>query len=493
MAASSSFESATRGTLRWITSQLIDGQWVAGEGEPFPIVNPATEEVLCEMAAGSISQVDAAVESARRTFATAEWADPQFRRGCLHRLADLVERDAEKLGATLTEEIGSPVANRFNQVDVCAVYLRWYAEAAVVDRTRRLPPMPGMVDTENVIAMRPAGVVATILAYNYPLFLLVTKIGAIMAAGCTTVVMPSQQAPLAVLLTGELMREAGFPKGAVNILTGPAELGKALTEHRDIAKVSFTGSVSVGARIMQQAAKGIRGVVLELGGKSAAIMLPGVDFAKYAMRLHTRHIQHAGQSCSSPTRYLVELARLEEFAEVTRRAYAAIPVGNPWRPEVLVGPVISRAHRERVEHFVEEADAEGAEIVAGGGKSKEPRGWFVNPTMVAVRDNSLRIAREEIFGPIGVLIPYDDVEHAVQMANDSDLGLKAYLFGSAGEAMTLAARLRVGTVVINQGAGLRVDVPMGGFKQSGNGREWGEDGIREFLESQHIDCGEAST
>ena len=373
------------------------------------------------------------------------------------------------------------------------VYLRWFAEAAAVDRTRTLPPLPGMVDTQNVIAMRPVGVVASILAYNYPLFLLVTKLGAVVAAGCTTVVMPSQQALLAVLLVGELIREAGFPKGAVNMLTGPAELAKALTEHRDIAKVSFTGSVGVGQKIMQQAALGIRGVVLELGGKSAAIMLPGVDFEKYAMRLHTRHIQHAGQSCSSPTRYLVERARMEEFAAVTRRAYASIPVGNPWRPDVLVGPVISRVHRNRVENFVEEAVAQGAEIVAGGGKSREPRGWFVNPTMVATQDTSLRIAREEIFGPIGVLIPYDDVEHAVQIANDSELGLKAYLFGSAREAMALAPRLRVGTTVINHGAGLRVDVPMGGFKQSGIGRECGEDGIREFLESQHIDCGEAST
>lgn len=493
MGASSLFENATQGKLRWRTSQLIDGQWVAGEGESFPIVNPATEEVLCDMAAGSVAQVHEGVESARRAFETAQWADPALRRACLHRLADLIERDSLLLGATLTEEIGSPVANRFNQVDVCVAYLRWFAEAAAVDRTRCLPPLSGMVDTRNLIAMRPVGVVASILAYNYPLFLLITKLGAVVAAGCTTVVMPSQQAPLAVLLAGDLMREAGFPKGVVNMLTGPAEIGKALTEHPDIAKVSFTGSVGVGRKIMQQAATGIRGVVLELGGKSAAIMLPGVDFEKYAKRLHTRHIQHAGQSCSSPTRYLVERSRMEEFAAVTRRAYASIPVGNPWRPDVLVGPVISRAHRDRVEDFVDEAVAQGAEVVAGGGRSDEPKGWFVNPALVATQDASLRIAREEIFGPVGVLIPYDSVEHAVQIANDSEFGLKAYLFGSAQQAMSLAPSLRVGTVVINQGAGLRVDVPMGGSKQSGIGREWGEEGIREFLESQHVDCAEVST
>ena len=493
MVASAAFENVTQGKVRWITSQLIDGHWVPGEGASFPIVNPATEEVLCDMAAASVAQVEEAGASARRTFETAQWADPVFRRTCLHRLADLIERDSLLLGATLTEEIGSPVANIFNQVDVCVMYLRWFAEAAIVDRTRTLAPLPGMVDTLNLIAMRPVGGVASILAYSYPRRLLVTKLGAVVAAGCTTVVMPSQQAPLAVMLVGQLISEAGFPMGAVNMLAGPAEIGKALTEHRDISKISFTGSVEVGKKIMQQAGTGIRGVILELGGKSAAIMLPGVDFNKYALRLHTRHIQHAGQSCSSPTRYLVERARMDEFAAVTRYTYASIPVGNPWRPDVLVGPLISRAHRNRVENFVKEAVAQGAEVVAGGGKSNEPRGWFGNPTLVATQDTSLRIAREEIFGPIGVLIPYDSVDHAVQIANDSELGLKAYLFGSACEATALAPRLRVGTVVINQGAGLRVDVPMGGFKQSGIGREWGEEGIREFLESQHVDCGEAST
>lgn len=479
--------------LRWVTSQLIHNEWVAGEGAPIAVVNPATEEVVTEVRSASVSQVGQAVDSARLALELPAWQQPQFRRECLHKLADLMEQNADVLAAALAEEIGSPIRNKVNQVDACLGHLRWFADAAVVDRAQTLPPLPGMVDTLNRLEYRPVGVVAAILAYNYPLILMVTKLGATVAAGCSTVLMPSPQAPLAVLLMGELIRQAGFPAGTVNIVVGGADVGQALTEHRHVDKVSFTGSVGVGRRIMQQAALGIRGVVLELGGKSPVIMLPGADFARHTLKLHTRQLQHAGQSCSSPTRYLVERKRIDEFIAESARAYADIPVGDPWDPQVLVGPVISRAHRDRVEGFVREAEEQGAKVVVGGGSSAQPRGWFVNPALVAVSDNNLRIAREEIFGPVGVLIAYDSVEEAIQIANDSDFGLKTYLFGSSQQCLRLAPLLRVGTVVINGGAGARSDAPMGGFKQSGIGREWGEDGIREFLEVQHIDCGQAST
>jgi aldehyde dehydrogenase (NAD+)/betaine-aldehyde dehydrogenase len=480
-------------TLRMTTALLIGDEWVEGDGEQNAVVNPASEETIAVVRSATPAQVDRACASAREAFESERWSNPKLRQKCLNRLADLMERDAVLLGALLTQEIGSPVANRYNQVEANIPFLRWFADAAVKDRKQILPALPGMVDTQNILDYRPLGVVAGILAYNYPLVLLVTKLGAIAAAGCTCVLMPSIQAPLAVLHFGHLIKEAGFPAGVVNIVVGGIETGRALTLNPDIDKVSFTGSVEVGRRIMEQAASGIRGVVLELGGKSAAIMLPGVDFSRYAFNLHKRQLQHAGQSCSSPTRYLVERQRIDEFIEVSRAAYAAIPIGDPWDPEVLVGPVISRAHRDRVNAFVDEAVTQGARVAVGGGRSKEPKGWYVNPALVVVDDRNLRIAREEIFGPVGVVIPYDSVDEAVAIANDSALGLKAYLFGSAAQCRALAPKLRVGTVVINGGAGARFDAPMGGFKQSGIGREWGEDGMREFLEPQHIDCGEAST
>jgi aldehyde dehydrogenase (NAD+) len=295
-------------------------------------------------------------------------------------------------------------------------------------------------------------------------------------------------APLAVNLLGDLVRQAGFPPGVFNIFAGGAEVGRALTEHPGVNKVSFTGSVNVGRQVMQQAASGLRSVVLELGGKSAAIMLPGVDYGKYALQLHTRYARNAGQGCGSPTRILVEESRYEEFCEISRRVYPQIKIGDPRDPSTIVGPVVSQAQRDRIEATVAAAVAAGAKIIAGGGRPDIAKGWFTNPTLVGNVDNNAKIAREEIFGPVSVVITYRTVEEAIQIANDSPLGLKAYLFGDKAQCLKLVPELYVGTVQINGGSPLRPDAPMMGYKHSGVGAEWGEDGLREFLLPQHIDC-----
>ena len=471
---------------KWHTSLFINNTDVSGAGEAIQVDNPATEALLVEFAGASSQQVASAVGAARGAFDSGRWDDAGCRREALHRLADLLEAHADAFMAVLVEELGTPVSNRATQIEFPIKLLRWNADAATRDRTEHLGRYGSRVPSDSVLAYRPVGVVAAITAYNYPILISAAKLGAALAAGCTTVLLSSPLAPLAVLMLGSLIRKAGFPPGVVNIIAGDAAVGRALTESEDIDKITFTGSVAVGRSVMQQAAKGIRGVVLELGGKSAAILLPGADIKSISFPLHARYLRNAGQGCGSPTRILVPHSRFDEFVDLSREAYARMPVGNPYDPKTMAGPLITERHRERVEGAVQSAVATGAQIVAGGGRPPEPRGWYMNPTLVAGVDNRSAIAREELFGPVGVVMTYQDTDEAVAIANDSSLGLKGYLFGPEDDCFRIAPRLRVGTVLINGGGDARPDGPLSGSKQSGIGCEWGEAGLREFLETQHI-------
>ncbi|MDE8652756.1 aldehyde dehydrogenase family protein [Novosphingobium album (ex Liu et al. 2023)] len=468
------------------TAQLIRNEPRIGEGAILQVVNPATEELIASFPGASISQVDEAVFAAKSAFENGQWGDPQFRRDVIHRFADEIERHADNLMETLVAELGTPANLKANHIGTAVSFLRWNADAASVDRTRNL----GLNVTQTAtttIAYRPVGVVAAISAFNYPIFIAAAKIGAALAAGCTVVLLSSPLAPLAVGQLGELVRRADFPEGVVNILSGGADVGKALTEHPDIDKVTFTGSVEVGRMVMQQAATQLTGVVLELGGKSAAILLPGVDFAKYAFQLHARYARNAGQGCGSPTRILVEESRYDEFVQVSREAYAKLKVGDPRDPETILGPVVTDAQRRRIEDSVERALSEGGTIVAGGGRPDMPKGWYINPVLIGGLENKSHLAQNEIFGPVSVIITYRTVEEAIEIANDSELGLKAYIFGPTSDCLKIAPRLRVGTVQINGGSPNRPDAPIVGYKKSGVGAEWGEDGLREFLRPQNID------
>ncbi|WP_250527379.1 aldehyde dehydrogenase family protein [Caballeronia sp. GAWG2-1] len=469
------------------TDMLIGGHPVSGEGEWLEVVNPATEATVAKLKAASVSQVDAAVRSAESAFADLSWSDGAYRRQVLLKFADLLEENRDPLMDLLIAEVGTPASLKANHIDTPIMFLRWFAEAAVRDRTRQLGFNPAFSAVSSV-AYRPVGVVAAITAFNYPILIGVTKIAAALAAGCTAVLLTSPQAPLAVLFVGELVRRAGFPAGTINIVAGGAEIGRALTEHPGISKVSFTGSVAVGRTVMRQAATGLASVVLELGGKSAAVMLPGVDFDKYALSLHMRYARNAGQGCGSPTRILVEASRYDEFAEISRKVYPQIKVGDPRESSTTLGPVVSAAQRQRIENTVAAAVADGATIIAGGGRPNIDKGWYLNPVLIGGVDNKSNIAREEIFGPVSVVMPYHSVEEAIEITNDSDLGLKTYLFGQRDQCLRLVPSLRVGTVQINGGSPLRPDAPMTGYKHSGVGSEWGEDGLREFLRPQHIDC-----
>lgn len=469
------------------TQLLIDGEDRPGRGERLNVVNPATEEVVADFQGASAEQVDEAVRAARRAFdEDRSWRDSALRRSILLKFADLLMERRDALMDLLISEIGTPANLKPNHIDTPATFIRWFAEQGVRDFTRNLGFNATRTAT-SYVAYRPAGVVAAITAFNYPILIGGTKVGAALAAGCTAVLLSSPQAPLTVLKLGELAREAGIPRGVLNIIAGGVEAGRALTEHPGVDKVSFTGSVNVGRQVMQQAAVGLRDVVLELGGKSAAIMLPGVDLERYAFQLHARYARNAGQGCGSPTRILVEESRYREFCELSRKAYEKIKVGDPRDPSTILGPVVSAAQRERIEAMVARAVEQGAEIIAGGGRPDMPKGWYLNPTLVGGLDNSKELARQEIFGPVSVVLTYRTVEEAIRIANDSELGLKAYIFGPTAECLKLVPELRVGTVQVNGSSPLRPDAPMTGYKHSGVGSEWGEDGLREFMLPQHID------
>lgn len=476
----------SRQRMDYSTRLFIGGDYVDGAGKSLDVEDPTTEETLATLAQASLEQVDHAVMAARTAFETNRWAtDGPLRQQVLLRIADLMEARQGELGATLVHEVATPIkVLEPTQIGGAVAVIRHHAAQASVDRTREMATLGSGQTTVRYV---PVGVVAAITAYNYPLFLMAAKIAPALAAGCTAIILPSPLAPLATLKMADIFRDAGVPAGVINILVGGADVGRALSEHPEVDKVTFTGSVAVGSAVMQQAAKSVKGVVLELGGKSAALLLPDADLTRAATPLNLRYTRNAGQGCSTTTRILVHESRRQEFIELSRAVLNAAKVGDPFDPETDSGPVISQAHRARVEGYVERAIAAGGEIVAGGGRPDIARGWFMNPTLVSGISNKAEIARDELFAPVGVLLTYSDLDEAIEIVNDSPFGLAGAVWGPTDAAIAAATRFRVGTVTVNGGAGgRRMDVPFGGMKQSGIGREWGEEGLFEFLEAQHL-------
>lgn len=472
---------------QWQTSQWVDGRLVAGEGPDLVIRNPATEEILATVPAASLAQVDRAVHAARKAFRSPGWRDAEQRRDILRRMADLLEARAPTFKAALVAEIGTPVSiSGFLQFQGPLDMLRDIAERATIDRTRHLGIDTRVPASESIIRYEPVGVVAAIGAYNNPLLYIASKAAAALAAGCTVVFCPSALAPLTALLFAEVARDAGVPEGVLNIIAGGRDVAKALSMHPDVDKVSMTGSVEVGREVMRQAAETVKGLVLELGGKSPGIVLPGADLSKVSMPLHGRYLRNAGQGCQSPTRLLVPQSMFDDFIDGAREAFVAIPVGDPLDPATMAGPLITEAHRARVEGYVGRALSAGGKMLAGGGRPKRERGWFMNGALIGGLDNRSELARAELFGPVAMVIPYRDIDEAVDLANDSIFGLAASVFGPLDVARDVATRLRAGTVQINGGGAFRVDSVLAGWKQSGTGREWGEDGVLEYLETQHV-------
>jgi aldehyde dehydrogenase (NAD+) len=474
-------------TRRGSVSQHVDLKIGAaaelGQGEAFVVYDPTTEEPLAEVRAASAEQVHRAVSGARSALDAGELGSPEERSRYLHKLADVLTAHTDEILDTVIAEVGTPISTaRDLHVGTPVEILRWMADAALIDRTEILGRNHGAGASEASVHYRPIGVVAGITAYNYPVLFYAMKTGSALAAGCPIVLLSSPQAPLSTLQFAGFLEEAGVPERAVSILAGGVETAQALLAEKSIAKVSFTGSVTAGSAVMKAAADGVRDVVLELGGKSAAIILPSAPIADLVQSIHYRYLRNAGQGCASPTRILVHESKLDEFSEMSRSVFDGVTVGDPWDQQTLVGPVISRQHRERVLGYIDGARSAGGHEVATGSLPDTDRGWWVRPTLIGGLDNSAQINQEEVFGPVATLIPYRTVDEAVAIANDSSYGLHASVFGAFDEAMALAPRLDVGLVTINGGGRVRPDAPNGGWKESGIGRERGEAGIRAYLE-----------
>jgi aldehyde dehydrogenase (NAD+) len=461
----------------------IGGDFEPGHDEPITVSNPANGRSIAEVRAASTEQVQRAVGAAHQSFRHGELGTAEERSAALHRLADVFESRSDAILERIIEEVGTPISTAPGlHVHTPVRILRWLAEATLTDRTEHLPIQPGPPANAAKVVYKPVGPVASIAAYNYPLMFAAMKMGSAFAAGCPTVLLSSPHSPLSILEFGRLAEEADLPENALSTLVGGVATAQALIGSPDIAKVSFTGSVQAGTAVMKGAADGLRGVVLELGGKSAAIVLPTADMDQVVPAIHSRYLRNAGQGCASPTRILVSAGRYEEFVAASREYFSRVVVGDPTDPATLVGPVISEQHRDRVNGYIDEAVDIGGTIVAQGMLPELDHGWWVRPTLIGGLPNSARVNQEEIFGPVATLQAYSNLDEAVDVANDSDFGLHTSIFGPTEDALSLAERFDVGLVTINGGGPTRTDAPNGGWKTSGIGRERGEHGIREFLE-----------
>ena len=478
------------------TPQLfIDGDWVdASSDHGVDVINPATEEVIAHVPEASIADVDRAVAAARRAFDEGPWPrmSPRERSDALLRFTQAIADRRSDLVDLIIAEAGSarPIAQAL-QFDTPLRYAFWFAErAASFPFVEPLPPNVGPRGLgQGVILKEPFGVVAAITPFNFPLYLNLVKILPALAVGCTVVLKPSPLTPLEAFALGEIAAEAGLPRGVLNVVTGDVDASEHLTTHRGVDMVSFTGSDAVGKKIMGQAADGLKKVLLELGGKSPNIVFAGADVAKFAASAAFGFTIHAGQGCALPTRILAERSIYDELVDRMADALGKIKVGDPTDPSVGMGPLIRESQRARVEQYVAEGTAEGARVACGGRRPEGlTRGFFYEPTLFADVKSSMRVAQEEIFGPVGVAIPFDGEEEAIAIANDTRYGLAASVWHpDPPRAFELAKRIHAGTVSINGGGGgPNPWGPFGGYKHSGIGREFGDYGLLEYTQLKTV-------
>jgi aldehyde dehydrogenase (NAD+) len=476
---------------------FVGGRLVAGEGEDVDVLNPATEDLIGQVADANDEQCSAAISAARAAFDEGPWARWPGRERALaiERFRAALAARIETISAIVVAEAGTTVSvTKSHQVGLPIEHLAYWADAAARPELTGVPPQVvrrGSASWLGSWALRrePVGVVAAITAYNFPFLLNVMKVGPALAAGNTVVLKPSPFTPYSALVLAEAAQEAELPAGVLNIVTGGTPIGLRMTTDPRVDQVTFTGSDAVGAAIMAQAAPTLKRVLLELGGKSPLIVRQDADMAIAAPAGLQSFTFHAGQGCALCTRHLVHRSRVDEYlGEVTVLA-EKLTVGDPAIPSTHVGPLIRRPAVERVERYVGAATDLGARVVTGGARPPGgKRGFFYLPTLLADVDNRWPVAREEIFGPVGVVIPFDDDEEAITLANDSPYGLDGHIISAdVGAAFTMACALRTGGVSINGGAGYtNPAVPFGGYKRSGLGRENGEAGLDEYTQLKTI-------
>ncbi len=475
---------------------LIGGSWTEGGGGTYGIVNPATEETIDEAPESSVADAEAAARAARDALATWKRTTPEERANLLSKLAvevaarqsDLLPLIMAETGATL--KVGSSL-----QVPQAVARFERYAKGALQDISEALPPsiMPttplaagGIIGGQ--VFRQPVGVVACISPYNFPLVNMAGKVGPALATGNTIVMKPAPQDPLAIIEFAKICEDVGFPPGVVNVITGSApEVGQALVESRDVDMISFTGSTAVGARIFEAGGSTMKRLLLELGGKGACIVCEDADVGKAVAALASVWGFHSGQICTAPTRAIVHRKVYDALVGALQGAAPTLKIGPPEAEDTLVGPVISAPHRDRIEGYIQSGADEGAELLVDGRKPDGiDKGFYVGPTLLANARNDMTAVREEIFGPVIVVVPYDDDDEAIAIANDSDYGLYDYVFSEdSAKAFAIAQQLECGHVGINT-AQRNHEAPFGGFKMSGVGRDGGDYGLYAYTEVQSV-------
>ncbi|MFZ2177672.1 MAG: aldehyde dehydrogenase family protein [Rhodococcus sp. (in: high G+C Gram-positive bacteria)] len=480
---------------------FIDGAWVPTEsGEVQSVINPATEAVIGTAPIGSRADVVRAIEAARKAFDEGPWPQMSMRErsAVMLRMAEGMEKRFEELvQLNIAEAGGTRMGAEGFQIGIPIQHFRDMAERVMFTYPMERPVAPyvGAGIGQGVVRREPFGVAALISAYNFPFFLNVMKLAPALASGCTTVLKPAPTTPLEAFVLAEIAEEAGLPPGVLNIIHGDVDTAVELTTNPLVDLVSFTGSDVVGRKVLEQASPTMKKVVLELGGKSANIICEDADLGKAIQSVIAGIIVHAGQGCALLTRTLVHRSRMDELVAMIKEILSGIKVGDPSEPDTVMGPLGSEAQRAKVEDLIRTGVEEGATIAYGGGRPAGlDKGFFVEPTLFVDVDNSMAIAQREFFGPVGVVIPFDDDDEAVRIANDSDYGLGGGVWANDPvRAYAIAKRIRAGYVTVNGGGGgLSPHTAFGGYKQSGLGREWGEAGLEEFLQIKTIAWGVAS-
>jgi aldehyde dehydrogenase (NAD+) len=475
---------------------LIDGELVdAASGATYDNINPATEEAIGQVADAAPADMERAIGAAKRAFEETSWAeDREFRKRCLRQLHEALAKEREVLRPQIVAEVGAPIMLTYAvQQDSCIDDMEWDIEC--IDRVEWEYDLPeheffGMKSGRRVLR-EPIGVVGAITPWNFPFMLNLSKVVPALAAGNTVILKPAPDTPWSATHIGRIAAEyTDLPPGVLNVVTSsdPAAVGEVLTGSRDVDMISFTGSSGVGKRIMVQGSENLKRVFLELGGKSANVILDDADFPS-VMSTGPMVCMHGGQGCAITTRMLVPRSRHDEAVDLLKEAFASWSYGDPTNPENMQGPLINARQRERVLGYIEKGKSEGnATLAFGGGKAEQfEKGYYVEPTLFVDVDPDATIAQEEIFGPVLVVIPFEDDDDAVRIANNSRYGLSGGVVSAdLDRAYGIAKRLRTGTVSVNGGLWFGPDSPFGGYKESGLGREHGIPGFEEYLETKTI-------
>ncbi|MGJ8686465.1 MAG: aldehyde dehydrogenase family protein [Spongiibacteraceae bacterium] len=472
--------------MKIIDQHYIDGKWVSSTGtsQSCPVINPATEELVAEVSMGSVDDVDAAVAAAQRAFPMYAALSLAERIALIERIAEVYQRRLDDLAVAITTEMGAPYAQLSTALQAPIGLLHFQTAAAAA----------GSFEWEaaqgsTLLCREPIGVCSLITPWNWPMNQIACKVAPALLAGCTVVLKPSDLAPLSAQIFAEILHEAGVPAGVFNMVWGMGEdIGPRLAAHPLIDMVSLTGSTAAGVAVAHNAADSIKRVSLELGGKSANIILDDAPLNEAVSHGVLQMMSNSGQSCNAPSRMLIPESKLAEAEQIAASVIEQLVVGDPMDASTTIGPIANARQYHRVQKLIQQGIDDGAKLVAGGCGRPEhlPKGYYARPTIFTVESNDAGIACEEIFGPVLTMIPYRDEEEAVNIANDSIYGLSGYVYGgTTARAREVASQLRTGMVHLN-GAGLDLQAPFGGYKQSGLGREWGSSGIEEFTQLKAV-------